>query len=63
MYCHECRSRVAPERRSKLDGTVNRKDFEQRRAGMLREAELNRLEKASVAGLLGTLFKTPKNEG
>jgi hypothetical protein len=63
VYCHQCRSRVAPERSSKLDGTVNRKDFEQRRAGMLREADLNRPEEASVAGLLGKLFKTPKNEG
>ena len=42
---------------------MNRKDFEQRRAGMLREAELNRLEEARVAGLLGKLFKTLKNEG
>jgi hypothetical protein len=48
---------------SKVKGTVNREVVEQRRAEMLREAELNRLEEARVAGLLGKLFKTPKNEG
>jgi hypothetical protein len=46
-----------------VDGKVNGKVLEQRRAEMLREAELNRLEEARVAGLLGKLFKTPKNEG
>jgi hypothetical protein len=75
LYCHECRSRAAPERRSKVDGQVNRK--------MLREAEINRLQKAlrterkrpgswpstvawevaRVAGLLGKYFKTLRNEG
>jgi hypothetical protein len=30
---------------------------------MLREAALNRLEEARVAGLLGKFLKTPKNEG
>jgi hypothetical protein len=48
---------------SKVEGTVNREAVEQRRAEMLREAELNRLEEARVAGLLGKLFKTLKNEG
>lgn len=46
-----------------MEGTVNREVVEQRRAEMLREAELNRLEEARVAGLLGKLFKTLKNEG
>ncbi len=46
-----------------MEGTVNREVVEQRRAEMLREAELNRLEEARVAALLGKLFKTPKNEG
>ena len=46
-----------------MDGTVNREVPEQRRAEMLQEAELTLLEEASVAGLLGKLFKTPKNEG
>jgi hypothetical protein len=46
-----------------VDGTVNGKVLEQRRAEMLREAELNCLEEARVAGLLGKLFKTLKNEG
>ena len=36
-----------------MDGTVNREVPEQRRAEMLREAALNRLEEARVAGLLG----------
>jgi hypothetical protein len=42
---------------------MNREALEQRRAEMLREADLKRPEEASVAGLLGKLFKTPKNEG
>jgi hypothetical protein len=46
-----------------VDGTVNREVREQRRAEMLREAALNRLEEARVAGLLGKFFKTPKNKG
>ena len=46
-----------------MEGTENREVVEQRRAEMLREAALNRLEEAGVAGLLGKLFKTPKNEG
>jgi hypothetical protein len=48
---------------SKVEGTVKREVLEQRRAEMLREADLNRLEEARVAGLLGKLFKTSKNEG
>lgn len=46
-----------------MEGTVNREVVEQRRAEMLREAKLNRLEEARVAGPLGKLLKTPKNEG
>jgi hypothetical protein len=46
-----------------VDGTVNREVPEQRRAEMLREAALNRLEEARLAGLLGKFFKTPKNKG
>jgi hypothetical protein len=42
---------------------VNREVLEQRRAEMLREAALNRLEEERVAGLLGKFFKTPKNKG
>jgi len=46
LYCHECRSRAAPERRSKVDVQVNREVLEQRRVEMLREAEINRVQKA-----------------
>jgi hypothetical protein len=42
---------------------MTREVLERRRAEMLREVELTLLEEASVAGLLGKLFKTPKNEG
>ena len=42
---------------------VNREILEQRRAEMLREAALNRLEEARIAGLLGRFLKTPKNKG
>jgi hypothetical protein len=40
-----------------VDGTVNREVLEQR------GAELNRLEEARVAGLLGKYVKTPKSDG
>ena len=42
---------------------VNREILEQRRAEMLREAALNPLEEARIAGLLGRFLKTPKNKG